>query len=347
MVALTDDTGVPVRNVAYGIWGDIRTNEAPDPSATPDPGEKFTGQRFDKTTGLYYYGARYYDPNIGRFTQPDAIIAAVGDPQSFNLYAYVRNDPLNRIDPSGNVNLSFQAGDDSSDDWLFDVYDDPAWYLDVPWYLDATLEHTDSFSEVDFSSTGQLWESWTDPFYGVEQMNWSRSPVSLSQGGGSIGAPGFAESLIPVWGSGRAAVSDLQEGRYGWASFNTAVAVSDVFLVGALTKGAAKGAFKLGSHTWSATRKWYGQTRSLERGTPVHHWLIERNSAIGKQVPDAIKNQPWNLMPMRSQALHNQVHGWNPDGFNAAGQLWYGTPPWTKAGAFSTTGHGVEAYWGP
>jgi hypothetical protein len=122
--------------------------------------------------------------------------------------------------------------------------------------------------------------------------------------------------------------------------------VSDVFLVGAAAKGVAKGAFKLGSHTWNATRKWYGQARGLEAGTPVHHWLIERGSAIGRQVPDAIKNQPWNLMPMRSQAFHNQVHGWGPDGFNAAGRLWYGTPGWAKAGAFSTTGHGAEAFWG-
>ena len=173
-----------------------------------------------------------------------------------------------------------------------------------------------------------------------------RAPPS-SQSGGSVGAPGFAESLIPVWGSGRAAINDFQGGDYGWAAFNAAVAVSDVFLVGAAAKGVAKGAVKLGSHTWNATRKWYGQTRGLEAGTPVHHWLIERGSAIGRQVPDAIKNQPWNLMPMRSQAFHNQVHGWGPDGFNAAGQLWYGTPGWAKAGAFSTTGHGVEAVWGP
>jgi hypothetical protein len=112
---------------------------------------------------------------------------------------------------------------------------------------------------------------------------------------------------------------------------------------GLAAKGIGKGAFKLGSHTWNATRKWYGQTRGLNAGTPVHHWLVEQGSALGKLVPDAIKNQPRNLMPMASQAFHNQVYGWGPDALNALGQLWHGTPGWAKAAASSTTGHGVEA----
>src|SRR5207245_4681635 len=56
---------------------------------------------------------------------------------------------------------------------------------------------------------------------------------------GGVGQPGFVEGLIPIWGSGRAAVDDFQNGRYGWAAFNTAMAVTDV-AGGALIKGAAK-----------------------------------------------------------------------------------------------------------
>ena len=47
----------------------------------------------------------------------------------------------------------------------------------------------------------------------------------------SVGQPGLAESLIPIWGSGRAAVDDFQNGRWGWGIFNTVMAISDVFLV--------------------------------------------------------------------------------------------------------------------
>jgi RHS repeat-associated protein len=52
-------------------------------------------------TGLYYYGARYYNPLIGRFITPDSIVQAPYDPQSLNRYSYCRNNPINYIDPTG------------------------------------------------------------------------------------------------------------------------------------------------------------------------------------------------------------------------------------------------------
>jgi len=63
-------------------------------------GVNSTGKE-DDGTGLYYYGARYYDPEIGRFTQPDSYVQAPFDPQSLNRYAYCRNNPLIYIDPTG------------------------------------------------------------------------------------------------------------------------------------------------------------------------------------------------------------------------------------------------------
>jgi RHS repeat-associated protein len=57
----------------------------------------YTGQRIDLETGLYYYRARHYHPAWGRFTQSDPVGYSAGP----NLYAYVNNDPLNAVDPSG------------------------------------------------------------------------------------------------------------------------------------------------------------------------------------------------------------------------------------------------------
>jgi len=62
---------------------------------------KFTGKLFDTYASLYYYGARYYDPHLGRFIQPDTIVPYPTDPQSFNRYAYARNNPIRYIDPTG------------------------------------------------------------------------------------------------------------------------------------------------------------------------------------------------------------------------------------------------------
>jgi hypothetical protein len=148
-------------------------------------------------------------------------------------------------------------------------------------------------------------------------------------------------SYVPIIGSGRDAYRDFQNGDYGWAVFNTAMAVSDVFLVKSLVvaggKIVARTAFKTGSHSWGATRAWLGRTGQAAKGQPVHHWLLHRNEGIGRYVPDAIKNQPWNLMNMPSRQFHQAVHGVGPNAFGIIGQAWYGNPTWFKAvGAYGT-----------
>lgn len=67
----------------------------------------------------------------------------------------------------------------------------------------------------------------------------------VAQGGSEspahdVGKPGFAESLIPIWGSGREAIHDFQTGHWGWGAVNTALAVTDVFLVKSLVTAGAK-----------------------------------------------------------------------------------------------------------
>lgn len=66
---------------------------------------RLPGKERDAETGLDYFGARYYGSAIGRFTSPDEPLADQypGDPQSWNLYGYVRNNPLHNIDLNGNA----------------------------------------------------------------------------------------------------------------------------------------------------------------------------------------------------------------------------------------------------
>jgi len=65
--------------------------------------ERFTGKERDGETGLDYFGARYFSANAGRFMSADAPFADqhAADPQSWNLYSYVRNNPLRYTDPTG------------------------------------------------------------------------------------------------------------------------------------------------------------------------------------------------------------------------------------------------------
>jgi RHS repeat-associated protein len=62
---------------------------------------RFTGQRWEASLGLYDYRARFYDPALGRFLQPDPLVPEPGNPQGLNRYAYVYSNPLRYTDPTG------------------------------------------------------------------------------------------------------------------------------------------------------------------------------------------------------------------------------------------------------
>jgi RHS repeat-associated protein len=81
-------------SIRYYPYGGTRSGEVPTDRL-------FTGQRFDDTIGLYDYGARFYDPALGRFISADTVVPNPGNPQAFNRYAYVYNNPLRYIDPNG------------------------------------------------------------------------------------------------------------------------------------------------------------------------------------------------------------------------------------------------------
>ncbi|HOV47372.1 MAG TPA: RHS repeat-associated core domain-containing protein [Anaerolineae bacterium] len=64
-------------------------------------GNEVTGQWEEASLGFYDYGARPYDPALGRFLQADTLVPEPGNPQSLNRYAYTLNNPLRYTDPSG------------------------------------------------------------------------------------------------------------------------------------------------------------------------------------------------------------------------------------------------------
>jgi RHS repeat-associated protein len=65
----------------------------------------YTGQQFDSVLKQYYLRARYYDPSNGRFNQVDPFAGKTFDPQSLHKYDYCHDDPVNRVDPSGQFSL--------------------------------------------------------------------------------------------------------------------------------------------------------------------------------------------------------------------------------------------------
>ncbi|ODS37095.1 MAG: hypothetical protein A7316_02205 [Candidatus Altiarchaeales archaeon WOR_SM1_86-2] len=103
--------------------------------ATREGGSKekylFTGQEHDSETGLYYYGARYYSPEVRRFVQADPVIMEPYDPQYLNRYSYVLNNPLMYNDPTGREPNKAQMGS-VSDITLFNSLSDTRAYYDNP-----------------------------------------------------------------------------------------------------------------------------------------------------------------------------------------------------------------------
>jgi len=65
--------------------------------------KQYTGYERDDESGLDYAQARYYGNSHGRFTSPDSFGGTKLNPQTFNRYSYVMNNPLNLTDPTGHT----------------------------------------------------------------------------------------------------------------------------------------------------------------------------------------------------------------------------------------------------
>jgi len=89
----TNSTGGVVYESNYEPYG-------PEYGESGNEEFRYTGKQEDPT-GLYYFGARYYDPVTGRFITRDSVFGDLSDPQSLNRYSYCRNNPHKYTDPDG------------------------------------------------------------------------------------------------------------------------------------------------------------------------------------------------------------------------------------------------------
>lgn len=98
VVGLVDNTGARTNTYNYDPYGNSRAKT--EGVANP---LQYTGGYLDGATGLYHLGLRYYDPTLGRFTQPDPT------GQEANAYVYAGDNPTNNIDPTGQFFFSHTA----------------------------------------------------------------------------------------------------------------------------------------------------------------------------------------------------------------------------------------------
>ena len=106
---VTDEKGKVYEHLEYFPYGETFAHEHSNTQVTP---YRFTGKELDEVTGLYYYGARYYDPRTSVWQSPDPILGQYIDgqpnggiyaPKNLFLYGYAYNNPVTLSDPDGKV----------------------------------------------------------------------------------------------------------------------------------------------------------------------------------------------------------------------------------------------------
>ena len=95
-----DASGAAIARADYEPFGELFTVPTM-PGTSELPAKQFTGQERDAEASLDYFGARFFVPRTGRFSQVDPVFAGLFEPQKWNRYQYARNNPLTFVDPTG------------------------------------------------------------------------------------------------------------------------------------------------------------------------------------------------------------------------------------------------------
>ena len=171
-VTVKEDSGALTKyaELRYKPWGEDRpASEAFNETQSPSE-RRFTGQRAQDELGLYYYQARWYDPALGRFVQPDSIEPDPGNPLDWDRYSYAQNNPLRFIDPTGHaVECAEQSGGSCSN-------------LSTP---ETIINHTQYtlekrfWSEHDLSGTVREFVLHFEPLYRGKVFSWALTNLLL------------------------------------------------------------------------------------------------------------------------------------------------------------------------
>jgi RHS repeat-associated protein len=324
---------------------------------TCDQPYKFGGYEVDPESGNHFAKYRFYNHSIGRFMSPDPVGGSPGNPQSWNAYSFVLNNPANLSDPFG-----------------LDSCIRSTWFS-----FFCTVGNADLFGESSgwtgvFGDFGNLGGGGLGPAGagGDPLLNliWTphgfnpcafgcgtpgpRVPPAFSPPSGPIPAPSFGNSLWPVVGPAWQSLHEFDTGHPVWGTVYAGLAISDVFLVKAMAVSVGRvgirGIAKVGgSSSWPAVKSWMVRRGWRDfPGQEFHHWLIPQGG-WGRFVPGFIKNQPWNIMRVSEsgeagQVFHMAIEGRGEQAMNLPFRYWYGSPASAKFALFSTLGRALGWY---
>jgi RHS repeat-associated protein len=310
----------------------------------------------DFDLNIYETLFRSYDPQIGRFLQIDPL---TDDYTDDSPYSFAFNNPIYWTDPLGAENYSWEhllkqvengtikqghyynIGDNTFDFQEIDriKYDKDKQMLTIyfPTIVDVSGFTMEDGSNVTATSQKSITHEVSSQFRHLEESNWD---------------------YVPIVGSVRQAADDFNKGRWASGLFNSAMAVSDLFLVKAIVAAPLKAVAKQGvkglknyfgagmSHNYGASvARW--KKLGLNTSGYKHHWMITQATMERYPMLKVIGNQQWNLKRFSTQAAHmrwghGQVYMGQGYSFWQAAYPIMATPAWTKFAAASATMHAID-----
>jgi RHS repeat-associated protein len=268
--ALTDENGELVEPPR--LFGPFGTADGDVAASGVRAG--FTGHEHDSELGLINMRGRLYDPVLGQFLQPDPLIGSL-NPRAFNSYAYVMNNPLVRIDPSGfsflnwfgsNSRMSkpIPSGDENQDGLADEGIESSGSAPNL--IIDLTETHMLSGSTSPSGDTGSPASAPNGPIvrYGDDPAPGPSGPSD----GYAPGAESSSGSATSSSGSGASSSQDDSDGPVTWNGGGNPWPSSPG---SSLTLGGPRGSSGVGSHQPSirSDGNFLGQTRSIPRPGPI------------------------------------------------------------------------------
>ena len=101
VIGILNQSGAQIVSYQYDPWGKVLSVDGSEASTIGQLNPiRYRGYYYDTETGFYYLQSRYYDPTVRRFLNPDTLIL---EDAKIDLISYCKNNPVNYVDPSGNV----------------------------------------------------------------------------------------------------------------------------------------------------------------------------------------------------------------------------------------------------